>query len=53
MDARLEVGNGIVVLFELVSDLVDTGFGAGLILIAARSAGYADRSNNLVADLDR
>src|SRR5262249_58083663 len=40
-------------LFELVGDLVDAGFGAGLVLIAARSAGYADRTDDLLADLDR
>src|SRR5215470_9559111 len=37
-------------LLELVGDLVDTGFGAGLILLAARCAGDADCPDNLVTD---
>src|SRR3954467_13731160 len=40
-------------LFELVGDLVDAGFDAGLVLLAAGSAGGAGRADHVFADLDR
>jgi hypothetical protein len=39
-------------LFQLVLDLVQAGAGAGVVEIAARRAGGADRSDHLVTDLD-
>src|SRR6516165_11974369 len=38
---------------ELIGDLVEAGLGARLVLLAAGRAGYADRADDLVADLDR
>src|SRR5215469_4602171 len=40
-------------LLELIGDLVEAGFGAGLVLLAARRTGHTDRADDLVADLDR
>src|SRR5437868_8137337 len=40
-------------LFQLVGDLVEPGLGAGLVLVAAGRARYADRADNVIADLDR
>src|SRR5215469_12708700 len=40
-------------LFELVGDFVDTGFGASLVLFAARGTRDPDRPDNLVTDLYR
>src|SRR5690349_1946233 len=40
-------------LFQLIGDLVEPGLGAGLVLVAAGRARYADRADNVIADLDR
>src|SRR5262245_66052409 len=39
--------------FELVGDLLDAGLDAGFVLVAAGSAGNADRADHLLADHDR
>jgi hypothetical protein len=38
---------------ELGRNLVDAGFGAGFVLVAARGAGNADGADSVVADHDR
>src|ERR1044071_5125704 len=38
---------------QLVGDLFDPGFGAGLVLVAAGRAGYAHGTDHILADLDR
>src|SRR5262245_2589153 len=38
---------------ELIGDLLDAGLDAGFILVAAGSAGNADRADHLLADHDR
>src|SRR5438552_13057749 len=40
-------------LLKLIGDLVEPGLGAGLVLVAARGAGDADRADHLLPDLDR
>src|SRR5688572_12135882 len=40
-------------LLELILDLVDPGLDAGLVLLAARAARCAGRTDHVVADLDR
>src|SRR2546421_12454028 len=40
-------------LFELIGDLVEAGLGAGLVLVAAGRARYADRADHVFPDLDR
>src|SRR5262245_7913368 len=38
---------------ELIGDLLDAGLDAGFVLVAAGSAGDADRADHLLADHDR
>src|SRR5258708_7960216 len=40
-------------LFQIRCDLVDAGFGAGFVLVAARRAGNADGADGIFADHDR
>src|SRR5262245_9424880 len=40
-------------LLQVRGDLVDTGLGASLVLVAARCAGNTDGTDGVVADLDR